>query len=171
MTCRRHPRVFFISLLLITTFGGAPAVAAPAVELSDTGVGPRQMEPTLEQSIPRDYAKAWQSLSAALEGCDPASLEQYWVGIAHDKFQRMVEDQARTGIQVRYRDISHHLQPLFYPTDGAALLLNDNAQIEITVLKSGNVIHRETRSERYLVLMTPAQDRWLVRVLQSSPLS
>ena len=166
-----HPKRFLTSLLLMLNFAWGQALAAPAVELSASGVGPRQMEPTLQQSIPRDYLKAWQTLSVALESGNATPLEQYWVGIAHSKFQRLVEDQARTRIQVRYRDVSHHLQAAFYPTDGAALLLYDDAQLEVIVLRSGNVIHRETRTERFLVLMTPAQDRWLVRLLQSTPLS
>ena len=164
----RYPKCFLSALLLILNFGVTPALAAPAVELFANAVGPRQIEPTLQQSIPRDYLKAWQTLSVALESGNATPLEQYWVGIAHSKFQRLVEDQARTGIQVRYRDISHHLQAAFYPTDGAALLLYDDAQLEVTVLRSGKIIHRESRTERYLVLMTPAQDRWLVRVLQST---
>jgi hypothetical protein len=129
------------------------------------------MEPTLQQSIPRDYVKAWQVLSTALEEGDPKLLDQYWVGVAHDKFLRLVRDESRTGIQIRYRDLSHKLQAVFYPSDGAALLLYDNVQLEMNVLRSSRVIHTERMNTRYLVLMTPAQDRWVVRVLQEVPLS
>jgi hypothetical protein len=129
------------------------------------------MEPTLQQSIPRDYVKAWQVLSSALEVGNAKLLDQYWVGVAHDKFQRLVDDESRTGIQVRYRDISHKLQAVFYPSDGAALLLYDNVQLEMKVLRSSRVIRTQKTNKRYLILMTPAQDRWVVRVLQEVPLS
>lgn len=166
----RHRRTRVLLLVSIIC-AGAPAVCAPSVELSITGVGPRQMEPTLQQSIPRDYVKAWQILSTALEVRDAKLLDQYWVGVAHDKFQRLIDDESRTGIQVHYRDISHKLQAVFYPSDGAALLLYDNVQLEMKVLRSSRIIHTQKTNKRYLILMTPAQDRWVVRVLQEVPLS
>lgn len=163
-------RASFASLLLSVLLAGSPLAASDA-ELNVSGAGPRQIEPTLQQSIPRDYGKAWQTLSAALESGDPTSLDRYWVGVAHDKFQHLVEDQARTGVQVRYKDASHQLQAVFYPADGAALVLYDTVHLEIQVVRAGKIIHSEQTTEKYLVLMTPAQDRWLVRVLQSVPVS
>lgn len=154
-----------LSLLFSTSF------AATDVGFSAAEVGPRHMEPTLQQSIPRDYEKAWQTLQAALESGDATVLDQYWVGVAHDKFQRLVKDQGNTGVQVRYKNVSHNLNAVFYPSDGAALLLYDTVHLELQVLRSGKIIHSEDRTEKYLVLMTPAQDRWLVRVLQSVPQS
>lgn len=156
-------------VLLGMIFAGVSAVCAPNVALSTAGAGPREIEPTLQQTIPRDYVKAWQILSGALESGDPALLDQYWVGIARDKFQRLIDDESRTGIQVRYRDISHKLQAVFYPSDGAALLLYDNVELEMNVLRSKRVIRSQKMNARYLVLMTPAQDRWVVRVLQEVP--
>lgn len=170
MICFRHARTKVLLLVSIVC-AGAPAVCAPSVELSISGAGPRQLEPTLQQSIPRDYVKAWQVLSMALEERDPKLLDQYWVGVAHDKFRRLVDDESQTGIQIRYRDISHKLQAVFYPSDGAALLLYDNVQLEMKVLRSSRVIHTGKINKRYLILMTPAQDRWVVRVLQEVPLS
>ena len=170
MTRRRKNRALLVLLLLIVVFPLRAASPTSAVKLSVAGVGPRQLEPTLEESIARDYAKAWQTLSAALEARDPALLDQYWAGVAHDKFERLVEDEKR-GIEVRYRDQSHQLQAMFYPADGAALVLCDTAQLEVQVFSSGKLIHSESFSEKYMVLMTPAQDRWLVRVLDSVPAS
>jgi hypothetical protein len=139
------------------------------VELTVAGAGPRQLEPTLLQSIRRDYGKAWQTMSVALQSGEPAILDQYWVGVAHDKLQRLIRDEGNTGVQVRYIDKSHQLQAVFYPNDGAALLLHDSARIEVQVLSAGKVIDSENLTEHYVVLMTPGQDRWLVRVFQSVP--
>ena len=157
-------------LLLIVVFPLRASTPAAGVELSVAGVGPRQPEPTLQQSITRDYAQAWQTFSAALQGGDPAALDQYWAGVAHDKFQRLVEDQKRTAVQVRYADKSHQLRAVFYPADGAALVLYDTAELEVQVFSSGKLVHHEGLTQKYLVLMTPAQDRWLVRILQSVPM-
>jgi hypothetical protein len=166
-----RPACTKFAMLLCMILAGASAVCGPSVELSAKGAGPREMEPTLQQSIPRDYVKAWQLLSTALDAGNPELLDQYWVGIARDKFQRLIRDEARTGIEVHYQNISHKLQAVFYPTDGAALLLYDDVQLEMQVKQSTRVIHTEKTTARYLVLMTPAQDRWVVRLLQEVPLS
>jgi hypothetical protein len=157
-------------LLLGIVLCGIP-VTAQDIELSTAGAGPRKLEATLQQSIPRDYAKAWETLEAALENGDSSRLDRYWVGVAHDKFQRLVNDQAATGVQVRYKDTAHQLQAMFYPTDGAALVLYDTVTLQVQVVRSGKTIHTENATEKYFVLMTPAQDRWLVRVFQALPLS
>jgi hypothetical protein len=156
----------FLALIIL-----ANSASAGDLELSVSGAGPRQLEPTLQQSIPRDYEKAWEALEGALESGDAGRLDQYWVGVAHDKFQHLVSDEASTGVQVRYRDKSHRLQAVFYPTDGAALVLYDTVYLEVQVVRSGKILHSEAVTQKYFVLMTPAQDRWMVRVFQSVPLS
>ena len=156
----------FLALVVL-----ANSASAGDLELSVSGAGPRQLEPTLQQSIPRDYEKAWEALEAALENGDAGRLDQYWVGVARDKFQHLVNDQASTGVQVRYKDKSHHLQAVFYPTDGAALVLYDTVNLEVQVVRSGKILHSEAMTQKYFVLMTPAQDRWMIRVFQSVPLS
>jgi hypothetical protein len=108
-------------------------------------------------------------MSSALQNSDAALLDQYWVGVAHDKLQRLIEDRGRTGVQLRYVDKSHQLQAVFYPKDGATLLLHDTASGELQVLASGKLIHSEAVTQKYVVLMTPGADRWFVRVLQSVP--
>ena len=138
------------------------------VSLSVADAGPRHIESTLQQSISRDYKSAWQTLNQSLQTGNPEALNQYWVGTAFDKFKQLVADESRTGVQVRYLDKSHRLQAVFYPIDGAAMLLHDDAEVEVQVLQSGKVIHSESLTQHYVVLMTPAQDRWMVRVFQSA---
>ena len=155
----------FVALIMIRS------ASAGDVDLSASGAGPRQLEPTLLQSIPRDYEKAWETLKGALENGDAGRLDQYWAGVAHDKFQHLVNDQASTGVQVRYIDKSHRLQAVFYPTDGAALVLYDTVDLEVQVVRSGKILQSEAATQKYFVLMTPAQDRWMVRIFQSVPIS
>jgi hypothetical protein len=159
--------VFALAVLIIV-FPLRASTPISKVELTFASVGPRQLEPTLQRSIPADYAKAWQTLSEALQSGDPSVLDGYWTGVAHDKLQRLVQDQMSTGVQVRYIDKSHRLQVVFYPTDGAALLLHDTAQLEVQVFSAGKLIHSENVTEKYVVLMTPGQDRWLVRIFQTA---
>ena len=156
----------FLGIILFCGSG-----TAQDFEISVTGAGPRKLEATLQQSIPRDYARAWATLEVALATGDATRLDRYWVGVAHDKYERLVNDQAATGLQVRYKDASHHLQAVFYPVDGAALVLYDTVTLQVQIVRSGKPVHSESTTEKYLVLMTPAQDRWLVRVFQAVPLS
>jgi hypothetical protein len=110
-----------------------------------------------------------ESMSSALQAGDAAALDQYWVGVARDKLRRLVRDEARTGIQLRYLDKSHRLDVLFYPQDGATLVLHDTTSGELQVLDSGKLIHSENVTQKYVVLMTPGADRWFVRVFQPVP--
>jgi hypothetical protein len=158
-----------LALLLMWAAVCPVRASAPAsgTTLNVTGAGPRALEPTLQQSIRRDYANAWESMSSALQKGDASLLDQYWVGVAHDKLQRLIQDQARAGIQLRYVDKTHQLQAVFYPTDGATLLLHDTASGELQVFASGKLIHSEPVTQKYVVLMTPGADRWFIRVFQS----
>jgi hypothetical protein len=167
-------KIFFPAVLGVTfccalVFPASASVPASDIQLTVSGAGPREVEDTVQQSIPRDYAQAWQAMEAALQSGDASGLNQYWVGIAHDKLVQKVQDEGQTNVRVRYQDKSHHLQAIYYPTDGAALLLHDNAEVELQVLDSGKVIHSQTIHQKYVVLMTPGQDRWFVRVFQAVP--
>jgi hypothetical protein len=170
MTLSKHVRRLSMLLLLAMALCTSQAsTPEPSITLNATAAQPRALEPSLQQSIRRDYLRAWESVSAALQSGDPALLDQYWVGVAHDKLQRLIADQARTGIRLQFVDRSHQLQAVFYPKDGATLLLHDTASGELQVLDSGKVVHAEAVTQKYVVLMTPGADRWYIRVLQSVP--
>ncbi len=161
------------SLALLLTIGAVCSAQASAPDTNLTlnvrDAGPRAVEPTLQQSIQRDYAHAMESMSSALQAGDAAALDQYWAGVARDKLQRLIRDQARTRIQLRYLDKSHHLDAIFYPKDGATLLLHDTTSGELQVLDSGKLVHTENLTQKYVVLMTPGADRWYVRIFQPVP--
>lgn len=168
--CRfTRPASLALALAIAAVCPVRAAAPESGVTLTVNDAGPRSLEPTLQQSIRRDYANAWESMSSALQNSDAALLDQYWVGVAHDKLQRLIEDQGRTGVQLRYVDKSHQLQAIFYPKDGSTLLLHDTASGDLQVLASGKLIHSEAVTQKYVVLMTPGSDRWFVRVFQSVP--
>ena len=72
-------------------------------------------------------------------------------------------------MRIRYEDRGHKLDGIFYSPAGDAMQLRDRAQLEMQVLDGDKVIHTETVTMNYVVLMTPGADRWLVRYLQSTP--
>lgn len=142
---------------------------AGGVQLSISGAGPREVEDQTEQAITRDYAKAWQALSAAREQNNPDLLAGMFVGYAKDEITQTINDQKRENVRMRYIDRGHKLQAVFYSQEGSALQLRDVAQVEIQVLDGSSVVHSENATINYLVLMTPAADRWQVRMLQAVP--
>jgi hypothetical protein len=142
---------------------------AGGVQLSVSAAGPREVEDQTEQAIVRDYAKAWQALSAAREQNRADLLAGMFVGYAKDEISQAIEDQQRENIRTRYIDRGHKLQAMFYSQEGSAMQLRDTAQVEIQVLDGNSVVHSENATVNYLVLMTPAADRWQVRMLQAVP--
>jgi len=57
----------------------------------------------------------------------------------------------------------------FYSPNGDAIQLRDNVQLEIQVFDGTKMIRQEQVGLHYLVIMTPAADRWVVRSLEAVP--
>jgi hypothetical protein len=47
--------------------------------------------------------------------------------------------------------------------------LQDDTEYEVQVFDGARLLHVGKVSVRFLVLMTPAADRWMVRLMQSVP--
>ena len=159
--------LLFLIMSLPQTAGSATAGAS--IELNTTGAAPREIEETTKTSVERDYANAWQSMSQALDSGDAAQLDHYWTGVAREKLLQLAKDEKHENLRVHYVDHSHKLQAVFYPTDGSALLLHDVVEGELEILDGGKVVETQPFTQKYVVLMTPGQDRWFVRVFESVP--
>ena len=144
------------------------ADSRPVVQLNAANAAPRQLEDTTEKAIARDYGAAWQALEQALAGNSTASLNDNFIGYALETLSRRVKDQKAAGITTRILDRGHNLEAIFYSPDGSALELKDTATLETQVLEGGAVIYSEQAQVRYYAVMTGAEDRWKVRVLQSA---
>jgi hypothetical protein len=163
--------VVAVSLVAMARY--LPRVAAdselPQVQLLAEHIAPRPIEDRTRTVIPRDYAYAWQTMAEALEHNRETLLDGYFTGMAKANLSQRIADQERTGIRVRYVDHGHRLEAVFYAPAGDAMQLRDQARFDVEILHGDTVIYRETRTEHYLVLMTPGADRWLVRDLESIP--
>ncbi len=150
-------------------FGVTLALAAnlPQVQLNSEGVAPRAIEDTTQQAVARDYAKAWQALAAAREQNRTDLLEAAFVGVAKNQAEQAVRDQQKSDIRVRYVDHGHKLQALFYSPEGSAMQLRDTANLEMQLLDGNTVVSSKQLTVNYLTVMTVAEDRWKVRVLQA----
>lgn len=145
----------------------APAQTTPEVKLTVETASPRAVEPLTEHSIARDYAAAWKTLDQASEEDSPAAIDAYFVGDANSVFHRAIAGQQSSGVKVRYLNQVHNLKAVFYAPEGDVMELQDAAEYQLQILSDGKVIHDEHVVAQYVVLMTPAADRWVVRQLQS----
>jgi hypothetical protein len=148
-----------------------PAMCADSVQVSldSSKAVPRQVEPLTERSILRDYKSAWTNLAQALESNSIAPLNGSFIGTANAWLNDAITGQQRSGLTSRYSNQTHHLEAVFYAPEGDVIELHDTASYHLQILDGNKTIHDEQVTVHYVVLMTPASDRWLIRQLQSTP--
>jgi hypothetical protein len=131
--------------------------------------GPRPLQEQTGTAAIRDYLQAWQSFSAALEQNRANLLDPDFVGTAKEKLTDTIQKQSALGIQTRYWDREHDLQIVFYSPDGLSIEIVDKVQYDVQVLAQNKVIATQRMSASYIVVLTPAEVRWRVRVFQTVP--
>ncbi|MDT8066750.1 MAG: hypothetical protein ROO76_01155 [Terriglobia bacterium] len=160
--------IVVVVLGLPQSLSAAPPTG-PQVRLDTSKAGPREVEDETKASVTRDYGEAWQALEQALEDNQPDLLTSDFAGYAQNQWVETIKAQKAAGLSRRIVDHGHHLQVIFYSPDGSAMQLRDTAQFEIQYRDGGKILHSENLSVQYLVLMTPAENSWKVRVLQEIP--
>lgn len=140
----------------------------PQVQLTVKNAQPREVEDITQTAVLRDYTLAWQGISTAFQNNTLKPLNDNFTGFALDKLTQRVKDQKQNGLSTRIIDHGHKVDAIFYSPDGAAIELKDTASIETQVLDGGKVIHSDTAQIQYYAVMTGAEDRWKVRVLESA---
>jgi hypothetical protein len=165
-----------MSRLLLMVMGAAlwtilPLSAEqPTVRVEPANIeGPRVLNDQTKAAVIRDYLEAWQSMRAALLQNRSNLLDRDFVGTAKDKLVDTIQDQVTMGISTRYLDRSHDLQIVFYSPEGLSVQLVDNVTYDIQLVDHGKVQATQTEHARYVVVMTPAELRWRVRIFQSEP--
>jgi hypothetical protein len=160
-------------LLVSLCFSNLPAQspvagARPTVDLKTEHAVPREVNETVQQAVARDYASAWQALETALANNNAAPLNDNFIGFAHDQLLRRIQDQQHSGLKTRIVDLGHKVDAVFYSPEGAAIELRDLATLETEILEADKVIHSERTRVFYYAILTGAEDRWKVRVLEST---
>jgi hypothetical protein len=108
-------------------------------------------------------------MAAALENNNAGALNDSFIGFAQDQLTQRIKGQQQAGLRTRIVDHGHQVDTVFYSTEGAAIELRDTASIETQVLEGDTVLHSERAQLLYYVIMTGAEDRWKVRVMESAP--
>jgi len=128
--------------------------------------GPRQLQEQTQAAVIRDYLQAWKTADSALDKNDAGLLDRDFIGTARDKLAQGIQQQAMLGIHTRYQDTSHDIQVVFYSPEGLSIELTDNVQYDVQVLDHDKVQTTQQVRARYIVVLTPAEVRWRVRVFQ-----
>lgn len=161
--------VLLASAAAVLYLGVSASSDMPRVELNADSIAPRPIEDLTSQSVPRDYAYAWQTMEQALDENRPDLLDAYFTGFAKQDLTSRVKSQIASGLHTRYQDRGHKLTAIFYAPAGDAMQLRDRAQFDLQVLDGSKVIDDQPVEIEYMVLLTPGADRWLVRGLQAVP--
>jgi hypothetical protein len=171
----RVTRVLVLSLgIALIISGGLPlakrilADTKPNMQLNVANTQPREVEDNTQQSVIRDYSAAWKGMSTALANNSLAPLRENFTGFALDKLSQRVHDQQENGLTTRIIDRGHKVEAVFYSPDGSAIELKDTAAIETQILDGSTVIHSDQTQVHYYAVLTGAEDRWKVRVLESA---
>lgn len=145
------------------------ADSSPQVVLNASKAGPRAVESLTERSILRDYKFAWGNLALALESNSTEPLSGVFAGTANDWITTAVSGQRHNGLNSRYLNQTHKVEAVFYAPEGDVIELHDTTAYDLQVLDGSKTIHDEHVVVRYIVLMTPGADRWVIRQLQAVP--
>jgi len=175
-TFKSAARILFaapFAALMILFFAAVPDSNAAdtnvQVQLNTQKAGPRQVEPLTARGILRDYRFAWTSMAQALESNTLDPLSGPFSGDARQWLRQTVTSQQQSGLSRRYLDQTHQLEVVFYAPEGDVMELHDTAQYQLQIRDGDKTIHDEHVVVHYVVLMTPAADRWVIRQLQAVP--
>ena len=161
--------VFASAVLLIAPLLRAADAPAVSVKLSDADPGPHEMADTTRTSIETAYARAWDTMAQALGTNRADRIDAAFLGTARDNLAQRIADQKKLGMTTRLVDHGHKVDILFYSPEGMSMQLRDTAQLEWQVLDGGKVVHAENVTQHYIVVLTPTEVTWKVRVLQEAP--
>jgi hypothetical protein len=167
---RRHLLVMTFAILTISLLVGQSSPdLLPHVEARFNTAVPRTVEDLTERSVVRDYSAAWETLDSALSSNSSGLLDAYFVGPAKTELANAIIHQEKTGIRSHYLKQNHKLEAVFYSPEGDVMELHDTAQYDLHLIADGKTIQDEQVVLHYVVLMTPAADRWVIRQLQAVP--
>ena len=162
-------QLFATFVVLLLSAGLCAQDNSPQVTLNISKSSARSVEPLTQRAIIRDYKFAWANLDSALQSNSAAPLSGLFAGTANDWLNDAVDHQRRSGITSAYLNQRHKVDAVFYAPAGDVIELHDTAEYDFSIHDNSKTIHQEHAIVHYVVLMTPAADRWVIRQLQAVP--
>lgn len=162
-------KLLMLSFIVATPIALFADPATVNVEPSNLQRSTRPLQKQTETAAIRDYLESWRTLEAALEQNRPGLLGQSFVGTALEKLTDTMHQQDAAGIHTRYTDRAHDLQIVSYSPDGLSIQLIDSVAYDQQVMERDKILSQQRAHARYIVVMTPAEVQWRVRVFQAEP--
>jgi hypothetical protein len=154
-------------VLFVLVLGAAGADNSPQVSLNISKAAPRAVEALTQRALLRDYKFAWSNLALALESNSSGPINGLFVGNASTWLNDAIRSQRGAGLSSRYLNQTHRVEAVFYAPAGDVIELHDTAEYDYQILDGSKTIHSEHAAVRYVVLMTPGADRWVIRQMQA----
>jgi hypothetical protein len=154
--------------LFSASAGFAAAQIAVRIEKTDLH-GPRHLDDQTATGAIHDYLESWKSLNSAFDQNRTDLLDADFVGAAKEKFARTIQQQAADGARTRYLDRAHDIQIVFCSPEGLSIELTDTVEYDTQLLDHDKPLSGQRVHSRYIVVLTPSETRWKVRVLQAIP--
>lgn len=143
------------------------AAAQATVQVDPAPAAPRPLEPQTQKAAVRDYLQAWQAMQSAFSQDRADLLGSSFIGTALDRLSASIQQQSRLAMRTNYQDVSHEIHFLFYSPEGLSIEFTDVVKYNVQVFEHGRQIATRQESARYLVVMTPAEVSWKVRIFQA----
>lgn len=161
------PRSFGI-LCVAAAMGAVAASAQASVKVKPPDVnGPRTLEPQTATAAVHNYLQAWASFHSAFQNNDAGLLDRDFVGTAKEKLSRTIGEQSDLKIRTNYQDRAHTIQIVFYSPEGLSLELTDDVDYDMQLIDHDKPGAAQHLKAHYIVVMTPSETRWKVRVFQA----
>ena len=146
--------------VLIFPFSDAAVfgATAPTIAINIDHAAPREIEETTQKAVARDYATAWQAMTAALSQNRIDLLNANFIGTANEKLSATIQEQKKAGLHQRITDQGHAVDAVFYSPEGSAIELHDTAHLRIELLDGGKVVHSQDAAVHYVALLTAAEN-------------
>ena len=158
-------------MLLLSAFAAALSAYAadePTVHVQQPHLqGPRELQEATAKAVVQNYLDSWQSLSKALDQNRPDLLDRDFVGSAREKLAATIKQQVAAGVRTSYRDRSHDVQILLYSPEGLSIQLADDVEYDVQLSSGGKPLGTQKLKSRYIVVLTPSEVRWRVRIFQA----
>lgn len=169
-TGRSKDLKWLAAVLLFIAIPLAFGADQPSVQIKPPDVhGPRPLAQQTAEAAVRDYLESWQAMESALDQNRASLLNRDFEGAAKDKISAAINGQIKAGIHTKYEDRSHNIQIVFYSPEGLSIQLVDNVEYDQQVFQNGKLLVTQPARARYVVVLTPSQVRWRVRVFQAQP--
>jgi hypothetical protein len=159
--------LLILSAFFTTAIGVGFAQATVRVEPSNLQ-GLRALPEQTATAAIRDYLQSWQNLRSAFEQNRAGLLDPAFVGTARDKLAETIQQQTALGIRTRYQDRAHDIQIVLYSPEGLSIELTDDVEYDLQTLDGDKVKTTQHVNARYVIVLTPAEVRWRVRVFQGA---